>query len=144
MSSDHQKFWNANSFALLGYQTERNFPLLTLEGLLRNGKTVYPVDPTQATIDGRPAFKAIADLPETVEAAVIELPRERTAAAVREAVAAGIRNIWLHQNTDSPEALEIAREAGVNLLRGTCAVMYVNASGMHKFHGWIMKLLKKF
>ncbi|MFH1850807.1 MAG: CoA-binding protein [Candidatus Neomarinimicrobiota bacterium] len=144
MSSDNQNFWKAKSYALLGYQAERNFPLLTLAGLLRNGKTVYPVDPTQATIDSRPAFKAIADLPEPVEAAVIELPRERTAAAVREAVAAGIRNIWLHQRTETAEALEIAREAGVNLVQGTCAVMYVNTSGMHKFHCWIMKLLKKF
>jgi len=144
MASKYEQFWNHNSYALIGYHQKRNFPVLTLAGLQNSGKTVYPVDTSIATVDGSKTFASLNDLPETVEAAIIEVSKEDTVLAVQKVIAAGIKNLWIHRGTDTPEAIAAARKAGLNLCYGTCAVMYVNNTGLHKFHGWLNKLFKKY
>ncbi len=144
MSSKYEDFWNYNSYALIGHSAIRSFPTLTLEGLLSNDKSVFPVDPLIDQINGKRTFPDLASLPETVEAAVIEVPKSETYQVVSDVISAGIKNIWIHMNTDTPEAVAAAKNAEINLCYGTCAVMYLKRSGLHKFHGWINKLFKKY
>ena len=47
--------------------------------------------------------------------------------------------------TESPEALALAEEKGLNARSGTCAVMYVTPGfTFHSIHKWIMKLIGKY
>lgn len=144
MTSKYEQFWNHNSYALCGHHQKRNFPVLTLAGLRNSGKTVYPVDASIAIVEGNKTFASLSDLPKTVEAAIIEVSKEDIVSAVQQVIAAGIKNLWIHRGTDTPEAIAAARKAGLNLCHGTCAVMYVNNTGLHKFHGWLNKLFKKY
>ncbi len=144
MDSDYQKFWEYKSFAVIGNSKNRPFPKFTLAGLLNSGKTAYPVDPAVDNIEGTAAFSSLSELPGPVEAAVIEVQKEETLAGVEAVVTSGIKNLWIHMGTETPEAIKAANDAGLNLCYGTCAVMYVNNSGIHKFHGWINKLFKKY
>ena len=54
--------------------------------------------------------------------------------ALRDAVAAGIKSIWLAQGAESPEVLALARELGVNPITGKCILMYAQPVG--SFHAW--------
>jgi len=144
MASAFEKFWEQKSFAVAGHSEKKKFPILTYRGLKKLGKTVIPVDPSAAEVDGDRTVKSLAELSGKVEAAVLELPRSETAAAVRQAAAAGIKNVWLHQQSDTPEALAEAKKLGLNLLSGTCAVMYVNCTSFHKIHRFLFRLLGKF
>jgi hypothetical protein len=64
---------------------------------------------------------------------------------VREAAEAGIRNVWIHENRDTLEAIELARQEGLNVLTGTCAVMYVKQGfSYHSLHKWVNKLIGKY
>jgi predicted CoA-binding protein len=145
MPSDHESFWAAQTYAVVGHSTKRAFPRLTFGGLKDNGKTVYAVDPSAERIEGDTAYPDLASLPNKVDAVVLELPKEESATWVKQAIDAGVQDIWVHQMTETPEALALAREHGVRLRSGTCAVMYLKRGfTYHSIHRMIFRLLGKF
>ena len=146
MALEYESFWNKNSFAVVGHSgSKRKFPRLTYNGLKKIGKTVYAVDPGADQIDGDQAYGDFSSLPGAVEAAVLELPKEETRDWVAKAAESGIKELWVHKRTDTPEAVELAREKGIKVHTGTCAVMYVTPGfSSHAIHKWIFKLLGKY
>ena len=61
------------------------------------------------------------------------------------AAQAGLRDVWIHMAHDTPEAVTLAKESGINLRTGTCAVMYVTPGlTYHSLHKAIMKLAGKY
>jgi predicted CoA-binding protein len=145
MASECERFWEAGSYAVVGHGAKRAFPKLTYNALKERGKTVYAVDPEAAEVEGDAAYADFESLPARPEAAVLELPKEETAAWVVKAADAGVTEVWLHQMTDTPEALQTAEERGLHAVTGHCAVMYnIPGLSMHAPHRWIWKLLKKY
>ena len=145
MTSEYESFWQFERYAVVGNSAKRPFPRLTYAGLKKNGKAVYPVDPGASKVDEDATFADLASIPGGVDAVVFELPKDETAAWLEKAADMGVKHVWLHANTDSPEALEIASRRDLRLRKGTCAVMYLeHGFSPHKVHGWIMKLLKKY
>ena len=145
MASNYETFWEKKSFAVAGHSAKRSFPRLTYLGLKRLGRSVYPVDPSENTIEGDRAYPDLASLPEKADALILEVPKEETRDWVGKAAEAGIRDIWIHMGTQTPEALELAREMGINARSGTCAVMYVTPGlTYHSLHKWIMKAIGRF
>jgi predicted CoA-binding protein len=145
MASECERFWERESYAVVGHAASKAFPKLTYNALKKRGKTVFAVDPGGGEVEGDAAVTSFAGLPQPVDAAVLELPKEETADWVAAAADAGITEIWLHQMTDTPEALAAAAERGLKVITGHCAVMY-NEPGfsMHAPHRWIWKLLGKY
>lgn len=142
---NYQSFWNFNRFGIVGNSVKKPFPKITYGKLKESGKQVFPVDSTLSEIDGDPVFPAISDLPDNIEAIIIEVPKEESLNTVKQAVEKGIMNIWIHMNCDSPEALSYAKEKGASLWYGTCAVMYLSSGfSMHTFHGWINKIRGRY
>ena len=145
MASEYEKFWQKNSFALVGHSARTPFPELSYKELKKLGRTAYAVDPSADTICGDKAYKDFASLPEPVEAAVLELPKEETESWVNQAGLAGIKDIWIHMGNESQAALEAGKKHGINVLSGTCAVMYLKKNfSYHSLHKGIMKLTKKY
>lgn len=145
MASTYEEFWNHRSFAVVGDEAKKNFPRLTYRGLKQMGKTVFPVDPTAKQIEGDPVFADLAALPGKVDAVVLEVPREDARDWVARAADAGIRNVWIHMQRETPEALRLAEERNLQVCSGTCAVMYVTPGfTYHSIHGWLRKLAGKY
>jgi predicted CoA-binding protein len=146
MPSSREEFWTQSSYAVIGDSGGgRKFPELTYKGLKRLGKTVFPVDPAADEIDGDTTYPDLSSLPRPVDAAVLEVAKKDAAAWMESIVAADIRNVWVHQSTETPEALEKAEGAHLRCERGTCAVMYVTPGFTgHSFHRWVMKLARKY
>ena len=142
---DYETFWENRSFAVVGHTARKNFPRLTYRGLKRLGKVVFPVDPSADEIEGDRAYANLELLPQEVDAVVLEVPKEETGDWVAKAAEAGIQDVWIHMRRDTPEALALAKEKGMNVRSGTCAVMYLE-SGLshHSIHKWIMKLAGKY
>ena len=69
-----------------------------------------------AEIDGDATHPDLESLPEKVDAVVLEVPKGETADWVRKAADAGISDVWIHMNRDTPEALAVAEERGLNVL----------------------------
>jgi predicted CoA-binding protein len=145
MPSDYERFWMNSSYAVVGHSARWDFPKLSYRKLRKSGKKVVAVDPSARTIEGDKAYPDLASLPEKVEAVVIETPKEETKDWMAKAADAGIRNVWLHMGCETPEALALGREKGLNVLHGTCAVMYlIPGFSFHSIHKWIAKLLGKY
>ncbi len=145
MASECERFWERERYAVVGHQAQRPFPTITYRALKERGKTAYAVDPESEDVEGDTAFQDFADLPGPIDAVVLELPKEETAAWVAKAADAGITEIWIHQMTDTPEALAEAERRGMHVITGHCAVMYnVKGFSMHSPHRIIWKLLGKY
>ncbi len=140
--SSKETFFAAQRFAVVGDSRTHAFPALTKRYLEGRGKTVYAVD----LAGDKPGFLAsVADVPADVEAAVIEVDKARTADVVKQVLDQGIKNVWMHQMTDTPEALELCKERGVALETGGCAVMYnAPSTSMHVLHRAIWKLIGRY
>jgi predicted CoA-binding protein len=145
MASAHEAFWTHSSYAFVGHSAKKGFPHISYGAAKKIGKKVFAVDPSVKQIDGDTTYPNLGALPEKVDAVVLEVPREETLDQVRQAADAGIRNVWVHMNRDTPEAIALAREKGLTLLTGTCAVMYVMPGfTYHSIHKGLNKLLGKY
>jgi predicted CoA-binding protein len=84
---------------------------------------------------------AIASVKDVVEGAIIAVPKSECAAAVREAIDAGIPRLWLQSGCDSKEAIALCEEKGVPVIRGACVMMYAPpVQSVHRFHRGIWKV----
>jgi predicted CoA-binding protein len=72
-----------------------------------------------------------------VGAALIVVPPARSRSLVQECVRLGIRNVWLQQGAESPEAVREARDAGLDCVARECVLMYAHPRGIHRLHRWI-------
>ena len=144
MPSSYETFFDNESFAVVGHSARRAFPALTYGALKKNGKRVFAIDPEAETIEGDPAYADFEALPEKVQAVVVEVPREETLDWVEKAAQAGISELWIHANTGSPEALALAREKGMAVRHGTCAVQYLDKGFPHNLHAFVRKLFRQY
>jgi predicted CoA-binding protein len=145
MPTEHEEFWTNASFAFVGHSIEKGFPALSYSELKKQGKKVFAVDPSVDQVAGDKTYPDLASLPEKVDAVVLEVPKQETEEWVAKAADAGIQNLWIHMNRDTPEALALAREKGMKVHTGTCAVMYVTQGfSYHSLHKWINQLLRKY
>jgi predicted CoA-binding protein len=145
MPSNYESFWQHGRYAVVGHKAKRNFPELTYKGLKKLGKTVFAVDPSLDEVQGDTVFKDLDALPEKVDGVVLETPPEETREWVAKAADLGIKDVWIHMQRDTPEALALAQEKGINVRHGTCAVMYVTPGfTYHALHRGIMKLVGKY
>lgn len=127
--------------ALVGASGDpRSFSRAVLRELVGRGYDVVPVHPRLAEVEGRPAFPSVSAARPPVEAALVMTPPARSEAAVRDALAAGVRALWLHRGggagVASPGALAACREAGVEPVTDLCPFMALpGASWFHRLHG---------
>jgi predicted CoA-binding protein len=75
-----------------------------------------------------------------VEAVILEVPREETAAWIEKIAAADIKDVWIHMGRETPEALKLAEEQGLDVRSGTCAVQYLTGGFPHNVHRLLRKL----
>jgi predicted CoA-binding protein len=145
MASNYESFFDLGSFAVVGNSEIKPFPILSYRGLKAMGKRVHAVDPKVTVIDGDMTYPELALLPTPVEGLIVEVPKTETRDWIAAAAAAGIKHVWVHMAHDTPEAVALAAQQGINLRTGTCAVMYLNPGlSYHSIHKAIMKLTGKY
>lgn len=144
MASTFERFWEHQRFAVVGHSAKRDFPKLTYGALKKRGSTVYAVDPSTNIVEGDPAFGDFESLPAPVEAVVLEVPKEETADWIDRVAAAGVKDVWIHMKTDTPEALRRARSHGMEVRTGTCAVQYLDRGFPHNVHKLLRKLVQRW
>lgn len=84
---------------------------------------------------------AIDSVKDVVEGAIISVPKSECAAAVQEAIDAGIPRLWIQAGCDSPEAVALCAEKGIPVVHKACVLMYAQPVGsVHRFHRGIWKV----
>jgi predicted CoA-binding protein len=83
----------------------------------------------------------IESVKDSVDGAIISVPKSECEAAVRQAIDAGIPRLWLQAGCDSKEALALCEEKGVPVIHGACVLMYAEpVESIHRFHRGLWKM----
>lgn len=95
-SNNRQKFGNR---AVRAYQSQ--------------GYTVIPIHPTEAEVEGLPAYRSVLDVPGRIDMASLYVPPEVGLQVIEQVVNKGIAEVWLNPGADSDELIEKTRALGI-------------------------------
>ncbi len=121
-----ESFLAAPAFAVLGASDDPSkYGYRCYKCYLQHGRKAYPVNPTATTIMGNPAYKNLGSLPEPVESISIITPPKVTEKVVDDAIACGVKHIWMQPGAESYSAIEKAEQAGINVISGGACLLVV-------------------
>ncbi len=110
-------FLSASSYAVAGASLDREkYGNKILRCYLQHGYDVIPVHPSEETIEGLPCCASVGALPDKVESLSVVTPPRVTEKIVLEAVAKGIKNVWMQPGAESHKAVEYWRMASMSSL----------------------------
>jgi len=124
MTPEMQAMLAAESFAVVGASRDPDkYGFLVYRSVKAAGKTVFPVNPRAAEVDGDHCYPSLSDLPQKPEVAVMVVPPPMTEAAVAECARLGIRQIWMQPGAESAAAIEACRENDIEVVAGGPCLM---------------------
>ncbi|OCH99116.1 CoA-binding protein [Legionella jamestowniensis] len=113
------QFLSSSAYGVVGASSRRHkFGNKVLRCYLQHGKTAYPVNPREAVIEGIASVGSVNDLPAEVESISIITPAAVTEKTVEDAIAKGIKNIWMQPGAESEKAIEMCKKHRVNVIAG--------------------------
>jgi len=120
-----ETFLSANTFAVAGASRDPSkYGNIVFRALVASGRTVYPLNPTAPDVEGQPAYASVGDLPVVAESLSIVTPPHVTREVVQQAIAAGVKNLWMQPGAEDAQASQAAREAGLNVIDdGSCLLV---------------------
>lgn len=140
-----QDFISQKKLAVIGVSRDsKQFSYHAYSFLKTNGFEVYPVNPNAEKIENNRCYPNIKSLPERVYGALVMFPPEKTMQVLPEIAEAGIKHVWLQQQTESPQAIQFCKDHDINVVYGECIFMFAEpVAFFHRFHRWGKKLLHK-
>ncbi len=136
-----EQFLAVQPIAMAGVsRNPKKFGRVAYEELTRKGLNIIPINPNIESINGTTCYADISHLPAEVKSLLIMTKKDQTAKVVEDALARGIKNIWIQQSSDTPEALALLKGKDVNLVTKQCILMHHKPDSFHKFH----RNLKRF
>lgn len=135
-------FISQHIFAIVGVSRSGNkFGNSTFRELSSHGYKLYPIHPEAETLEGVPAYKDFASLPEKVDGLIVIVPPEQTDKVVRDAARAGIKRIWMQQGAQSESAIRFCQDNAISEIHGECINMFAHdTTGFHRFHRSVLKI----
>lgn len=136
------RFLMCRTIAFVGATPNKKLGNIFYINMKKKGFHVIPVNPNYQQIENDICYPTISQLPEKPEGVLIFTPKRVTESIVDEAIKSGIHNIWIQLESDTPCAVQKAKEANINLVYGKCIMMFAEpVKGIHKFHRFINNLL---
>lgn len=84
------------------------------------GYRIVPVSPKGGELLGEKVHPSLEEIGEPVDAVDVFRPSSEAADIARAAAAVGAKVLWFQEGTDSEEAVQLAREAGLTVVHGRC------------------------
>ena len=141
---DIDKFLDCRILVVAGAsRKEKSFSASAIAHLKQIGYNVFSVNPnySEGSFE-RNEYTCIADLPEGVNNLLVLTSPLHTTQVITQAIEKGIGNIWIQQKSETPEALELCKSAGINLICNQCIFMFTHPDGIHKFHYGMKKFFR--
>ena len=138
-------FFTGKRLALVGAsRSGKKFGNLAYNELKQRGYQVYLVHPTAASIEGETCYPCLEALRDHVDGVVVSVSPQQGMQVLQEASQAGIKNVWIQQQGDSPEMIELGKALGLNLVHGRCILMYAQpVRSYHSFHRFFNRITGK-
>jgi len=114
-----EAFLSGTPHAVVGASQDREkYGNKVLRAYLQGRRTVYPVNPKAGQVEGLAAYPDLASLPQAVHGLSIITPPPVTEQIVAQAARLGIQHLWLQPGAESRPAVELAQQAGMNVIWG--------------------------
>lgn len=140
-----EEFIETEPIALIGVsRNPKKFGYSAFKELKEKGMNIIPVNPHASEILGVKTFPDVKSLPANVKGVIIMTRKNQTATVVRDAQEKGIKQIWVQQMADSPEAKKELEGSDINYIFGECILMHYKPQSIHKFHGRVKKFFGRF
>lgn len=120
------------------------FSNMVYKDLKSKGYRLFAVNPNAESIQGEKCYPNLSALPEKVGGVLLFTQPAVTEQVVKDAAAAGIRNIWIQQGAESAGALQFCEQNQLAAVSGHCIMMFAEpVAFLHRPHRWILGLLGK-
>ena len=140
-----EEFIASEPIAMVGVsRNPKKFGFTAFRELKERGMNVIPVNPYADEILGTKSYPSLKLLPSDVRGMIVVTPKTATAAVVKEAKEAGIKQIWIQQNSDTKDAVDELKGTDINYIAGECILMHYKPNGVHKFHGRLKRFFGRF
>jgi len=102
------------SVAIIGASNVREkFGNRAVRAYLRQGWTVYPVNPKETEIEGLPVFQSVTDIPGPVDRVSLYLPPEVGVKVLKDIRDKGVRELYVNPGAESDELMAEAERLGL-------------------------------
>jgi signal transduction histidine kinase/predicted CoA-binding protein len=109
------------TIAVVGLSSREGRPANTVPAALKErGYRIIPVNPTLTEALGEKAYPSLADVPDPVDAAVLFLRTEDVPPVVEQAIAKGVKTVWMQEGIVNEAAAHRARAAGLEVVMDRC------------------------
>jgi predicted CoA-binding protein len=127
------QFLAAKAFGVAGASTNRDkYGNKVLRCFLQNQLKAVPINPRATTIEGVPCVDSVLALPDEATSLSVITPPKITEQLVEQALAKGIRNIWMQPGAESPQAIAFCEANGINVIAdGSCLLVVLRYHESH-------------
>jgi len=116
------------TIAIIGASNNpKKFGNKAVRAYVRQGYTVYPINPHEETIESLRAFKSITDIPVRPTMVSVYVPPNILLTLLPEIAAKGCDELWLNPGTESEAVLAEAERLGLNAIQA-CSIVAVGLS----------------
>jgi len=116
-----RKFYSLKNIAVIGISKHpEKAAHYVPKYLAEKGYNIIPVNPTADKILDKKCYREIAEVPDSIDIVDVFRPSEEVLPVVREAVKKNPKVIWLQEGIHNPEAEELARKAGIEVVFNRC------------------------
>jgi uncharacterized protein len=145
MDKAAQEFVANKRIAVIGAsRSGKKFGNAAYKELKQRGYQVYLVHPEANEIEGEPCYPNLEAVKDKVDGVLVSVPPTKGMQVLEQASQAGLRNIWIQQQGDSPEMLAAGKELGLNMVHGRCILMYAEpVTSFHSFHRFFVRITGK-
>jgi uncharacterized protein len=139
-----ERFLSLKRIAVVGISRNSQQPANAIYRKLRDsGHEVFPVNPNAKQLEGNLCYPDLASIPGGVEGVVVVTSPQVSADIVRQCIALGIRDVWMHRSLGagsvSNDAVRLCRENGIAVIDGACPLMYCEPVDVaHKCFRWVL------
>ena len=121
---DVAAFLAVGSFAVVGASADRaKYGNKVLRCYQQHGLPVVGVHPKLTACEGIAVHPALTAVPGGPRAVSVVAPPAAAAGIVRDAIAAGCRQLWFQPGAEEPAAVAAARAAGLSVIEGGPCVL---------------------
>lgn len=114
-------FAETRNIAVVGLSPKTNRPSYQVALYLQQaGYRIIPVNPGQTEILGEPCYPDLQSISELVDVVDIFRRPEQVEPVVLDAIAIGVKVVWMQQGIVNVEAATIAEQAGLTVIMDRC------------------------
>ena len=116
------------TIAIIGASADPNkFGNKAVRAFLRQGFTVFPVNPKETEIENLRVFKSIEEVPVRPNLVSVYLPPPVLLKILPDIAARCCDELWLNPGTESDEVLAAAERLGLNVIQA-CSIVGIGLS----------------